>query len=221
MLDNLPADGNCPECGQPIAASTVADGRVPTAWEIERTFAGFLRTSAAILLWPSYFFRHTTTRSPLMPALRFAQTYWGICAVLFVLAAWFHQRYYARMFIDWPFTSAWWLGPMVVVAFFGMWGLIYVAARLTVWEGRYRGYRLPTVAVRRGLYYHAAHAFPVAVMAALTTGGHLWLVTHQRHPPASLAENYLWVLSGEVIVAAAYLFWTYWAAMRNMMYANH
>ena len=31
---------------------------------------------------------------------------------------------------------------------------------------------------------------------------------------------YLYVLGAEVIVAAAYLFHTYWIAMRNMMYAN-
>ena len=32
--------------------------------------------------------------------------------------------------------------------------------------------------------------------------------------------KYLYVLCGEVIVAAFYLFETYWIAMRNMMYAN-
>jgi hypothetical protein len=31
---------------------------------------------------------------------------------------------------------------------------------------------------------------------------------------------YLYTLSGEVILAAIYLFWTYWIAMRNIMYAN-
>jgi len=32
--------------------------------------------------------------------------------------------------------------------------------------------------------------------------------------------GYLYVLCGEVILAAGYLFMTYWTGMRNLMYAN-
>jgi len=32
--------------------------------------------------------------------------------------------------------------------------------------------------------------------------------------------TYLYVLSAEVVLAALYLFWTYWIGMRNMMFAN-
>ena len=32
--------------------------------------------------------------------------------------------------------------------------------------------------------------------------------------------RYLYVLAGEVVVTAIYLFQTYWIGMRNMMYAN-
>jgi hypothetical protein len=42
-----------------------------------------------------------------------------------------------------------------------------------------------------------------------------------RHVLGGLsALPYLYVICGEVIVGALYLFWTYWIGMRNMMYAN-
>jgi len=37
-------------------------------------------------------------------------------------------------------------------------------------------------------------------------------------PQTALA--YLYILSAEVILAAGYLFKTYWIAMKNMMFAN-
>jgi hypothetical protein len=220
-LDNLPPGGNCPECGQPIAASTLLDGRSSTAWESGQTgkLNGFLRTSSLAVFRPAYFFRHTTTRNLLLPALRFAQVYWFAAAAMFSLAAWWYECWYAQVLAGWPMLAAWWLLPMTAISFFGLWGITLLASRLTVWEGRYRGYRLPRIAVLRGLYHHAAHYFPVGLMAVLTTGGHLWLVQHHRLGPR-MEDMYPWLLSGEVIVAAGYLFWTYWAAMRNMMYAN-
>jgi hypothetical protein len=221
-LDHLPPSGNCPECGQPISASTVQDGRSPTAWESGEVgkFNGFLRTSGLIIFQPSYFFRHITTRNPLWPALHFAQIYWMVAAISFSLAAWWHQHWYVQLLGGWQMLVVWWLLAMIAFAFFGLWGITLLASRLTVWEARYRGYRLPRIAVLRGLYYHAAHFLPVGLIAVLTTGGHLWLVEHHRLG-SETADVYLWLLSGEVIVAAGYLFWTYWAAMRNMMYANH
>jgi hypothetical protein len=107
----------------------------------------------------------------------------------------------------------------VLAIFLGLWGTTRIAAMLTAWEARYRGLRLPIITVLRGLYYHAAHYLPVAGFAWLTTGGHAYLVRHGQLAATSV-YSYLIVLSSGVILAAVYLFWTYWAAMRNMMYAN-
>ena len=94
-----------------------------------------------------------------------------------------------------------------------------LAARLTTWEAKFRGYRLPLHVVRRGLDYHAAHYVPVAAVVAITVVGYRWLAIRCRFP-WSADMNYLYLLCGEVIVGAVYLFWTYWIGMRNMMYAN-
>ena len=94
-----------------------------------------------------------------------------------------------------------------------------IAAWLTSWEARYRGLRLPLSVVLRGLDYHAVHYLPVALVSCATVVGYRWLLNH-HHLDSSYDAKYLYVLCGEVIVGAAYLFNTYWIGMRNMMYAN-
>jgi hypothetical protein len=94
------------------------------------------------------------------------------------------------------------------------------AARLTNWEATYRGLRLPVPVVRRGLAFHAAHYLPVAIVALVTTAAYqIALHLHQMYWLIHW-KIYLGVLCAEVILGAAYLFNTYWIAMRNMMYAN-
>jgi hypothetical protein len=50
------------------------------------------------------------------------------------------------------------------------------------------------------------------------TYGHL--VWKGRLDPVQTTSYYLYTLCAEVVLAAVYLFKTYWTAMRNMMYAN-
>ena len=50
--------------------------------------------------------------------------------------------------------------------------------------------------------------------------GYGYLVRRGVLDPTRTTTVYLYTLSGEVVLAAAYLFKTYWVAMRNMMYAN-
>lgn len=219
-LDGLPIDGNCPECGKPVALSTTEDGRQPA--EFDRPGKGrwlrFLRTAAGVTFRPSHFFRHTTARDEGSAAFTFAMVFWIVSAALFGAAAYLHSSWYATMtgwtFVRWPFLIA-----LIVATFFGLWGITNLASRLTVWEARYRGYRLPRSVVLRGLYYHAAHYLPVGLVAFLTTAGYLFCYRRNLLGPTT-ADRYLIALSVEVVVAAMYLFWTYWAAMRNMMYAN-
>jgi hypothetical protein len=73
--------------------------------------------------------------------------------------------------------------------------------------------------VLRGLDYHAAHYLPVAIVGAATVLGYHFLL--YRHWVTLLSETtYLYVLCGEVVASAVYLFLTYWIGMKNMMYAN-
>jgi hypothetical protein len=105
------------------------------------------------------------------------------------------------------------------MVFFTLFVSTRIAARLTAWEGAYRGLRLPAKVVLRGLDFHAAHYLPVAIVALVTVAG--WRALIQRHilgPTTNI--DYLYVISGEVVASAANLFWTYWIGMRNMMYAN-
>jgi hypothetical protein len=108
---------------------------------------------------------------------------------------------------------------MVVAVFVSLWVTTWVAGRLTHWEATYRGLRMPTRAVRRALYYHAAHYVPVGVVVLGTVLGYRELRLREMVSPVT-GPMYLYVLCGEVIVAAAYLFKTYWTGMRNIMYAN-
>jgi hypothetical protein len=98
-------------------------------------------------------------------------------------------------------------------------GITRLAAWLTAFEARWRGLRLPLPVVRRGMHYHAAHYLPVAIIATFTAVGYDVLWERQLVSPDSYSL-YFYVLCGEVVVGAVYLFHTYWIGMRNIMYAN-
>ena len=67
--------------------------------------------------------------------------------------------------------------------------------------------------------YHAAHYLPVALVATSTVVFY-WVWQHIDNMMLVYLVRYLYVISAEIIIAAAYLFKTYWIGMRNMMYAN-
>ena len=214
-LNGLPAASNCPECGKPIDESVKSE-RVPPAWERrDRSRLGtFFQTSADVIVRPTWFFRTTTTRGDVERAARFADLHWGIATLLFAATGTLHAR------ISFPGVPS--LATFVAL-FFGtyltLWFTTWAAARLTAWEANYRGIRLPLNVVRRGMYYHAAHYFPVALVALAIVGGY---ATALRYGSVSVdtITTYLYTLCAAVVVGAAYLFHTYWIGMRNMMYAN-
>ena len=224
-LDGLPPGANCPECGKPTVESTSGDGRHSPAWEAAGGLgparsARFGRTTWQAIVHPSRFFRGLTARDPLAPARRFAMIHWFFASGLFTAAARAHWMWImgnAGQADAMPRIIV--TAGLVAVTFLALWGTTELAAVLTAWEARYRGLRLPKSTVLRGLYYHAAHYLPVAFLALLTTGGHAILVPNDAGWRDSV-YSYLIVLSTGIILAAVYLFWTYWAAMRNMMYAN-
>jgi len=218
ILSGLPPSGNCPECGTPIEQSVGPQARTPPLWEqrdAKRSgLSRFVATSLQIIFRPKRFFRGSTSRGDLAPVLRFARIHWIIAAVLFGSAAWIHWTLMFRLVHE-PLERPALLLIALPVAAYGLISFTTrLATRLTVWEAAYRGYRLPHPVVLRALYYHSAHYFPVALLAFATVAAYAAGLL----PVSTL--TYLYVLSGEVVVLAIYLFNTYWIAMRNLMYAN-
>ena len=223
VLNGLPPDSRCPECGKPAAESD-PNLRRPTVFEraaAERAPAGgaFLSTSAAALFLPTRFYRSLATRPETPQALMFAHVYWGLSSLLLALAGYAHSAWFVFGDPRTPLNPVHWvLLALPVYAFITLTNLL--AARLTHWEASYRGLRLSLPVVRRGLYYHSIHYVPVAAVAALTVLVYGHSVRHGVVDPTRATPYYLYALSGEVVLAAFYLFWTYWIGMRNMMYAN-
>ena len=221
VLDGLPTESRCPECGKPTSESA-GDLRSLPLWERPQDASFFKRlaiTTAQVIFSPSHFYRSLATRSSREQSAAFARIHWTIASILFGIAAWLHFDWSApgsasAIGAVWP----WWTAILLAVASYLFLTLtLALAARLTTWEATYRGIRLPLGVVRRGLDYHAAHYLPVGIVAALTVGTFRAILV--RHP--DLVMQYVYLLSAEVIVAAIYLFVTYWKAMRNMMYASH
>ncbi|MGH7176239.1 MAG: hypothetical protein ACREJC_02560 [Tepidisphaeraceae bacterium] len=222
-LNGLPEIGNCPECGRPIAESSPTLRDAPP-WE--QTGRGFFATTREVLFHPARFYRGLATREgDRLAAARFASWHFLLASLLFSATACAH--------VDWMlglrsrralFAGDWLVFGVVVLVtslmmYFVVKGVTRLAASLTAWEAAYRGFRLSRAVVLRGMNYHAAHYVPVVSFAFVTVWGYqvlVWLGV-LRH---SSETWYLGLLCAEVIVGATFLFYTYWIAMRNMMYAN-
>jgi hypothetical protein len=218
-LNGLPDDSNCPECGKPIAESARAH-RTRPLWE--REHAGFLRrffsTTVDVLFRPSRFYRTLATRGSVGDARTFAMLHMLMTALLVSRAIVGHSRWLGLSGTLAKVQSSI-VGLSMPLTFAALMLITLLAARLTAWEAAYRGLRMPRDVVLRGLYYHAAHYVPVAALACATVFGYRYMVDREITTLVTL-PTYLYVLSGEVILGAVYLFWTYWIGMRNMMYAN-
>jgi len=221
-LNGLPESGNCPECGKPIAQS-LGTHRLAPPWEDWPLGASSLIvTTARVIFRTTRFYRTLRTRPDEDASLFFARIHWGIAAAGFGIAAWFHAAWYLSLFGRdiMQFRILIIFLPIVIALTYVLLAVTTeLAARLTHWEATYRGLRLPLPVVRRGLYFHAAHYLPVALMAAVTVVGYQALREANVVGPR-WAVIYLYVLSAEVLIGAAYLFKTYWIGMKNMMFAN-
>ncbi len=232
VLNGLPEGGRCPECGTPVADSAGMN-RLPTPWDVSATpgpspARGFIRTTMAVILHPTRFYRTFATRGSLPSARAFAKLNWWIAALLFGMAGATHSMWYWSQYSAMNLsplsliTIGAWVGltlALTALAFLALDGITRLAARLTNWEGTYRGLRLPYSVVLRGIYYHSPHYLPVALMTAGTIIGYR-LLNELHVVTLESAVKYLVVLCVEVVVGAIYLFQTYWIGMRNMMYAN-
>jgi hypothetical protein len=229
VLDGLDRQSRCPECGQPISDSLGSD-RVPPEWESpEHRPGAFMRTSLALILRPAHFYRTFTVRGSVPSARAFARIHWWIASLLFALTAATHTIWFS--YRVWPlipdFPGGRWglfaaqLVGLTLLGYLALDGITRLAAILTNWEATYRGLRLPYSIVLRGMYYHAAHYLPVAVVAlAYVAGYQLLLRLYEQALPRDNDMDYLYGLCALVVLSAVYLFVTYWTGMRNMMYAN-
>lgn len=227
-LDGLPSSALCPECGKPVAASTLAPQRHLSAWETPGMPLPlrFLRTTAAVLGHPSGFFRQTASRGDPKRSLNFARAHYFVSGYFFALAATMHYLFFLNAAFghrldlsETVFAGLAGASLLCPVAFVTITGIRALAAFLSALESKYHGLRLPLPVVQRALHFHAAHLLPVAIItAALTTTYRVG--TRVDLIPRTAEIPYLYLLSAWIVLAAGYLFWTYWMAMKAIMYAN-
>jgi hypothetical protein len=221
IVSGIPMDSLCPECGEPINES-LPQNRQLSLWESARSgsFGSFWRTTWQLIFTPGRFFRSLSPRGDKHRTVLFARWHLLLSCTLFGATAFIHGAW------AWgDFERMEGMISFFFVMFFAIlaWCLLNLttalATRLTAWEAAYRGLRLPRPVVQRALHFHTAHYLPVAVVAFLTVWGHRVLI-HKFPSMDQFGTGYLYVLCGEVILAAGYLFSTYWKGMRNLMYAN-
>lgn len=219
-LNGLPAGGNCPECGKPIAES-VGNHRELSAFERHPGFSTLLQTTSRLLLRTSEFYRTVTTRAGAPAAGQFAAVHLGLAVILFSSAALGHFLWILESaVVPWSalVVSLFILTAPPVIAVFLV-GLIKLAVWLSAVEARYWGMRLPYPVVNRALLFHSASYLPVGIVANLIIWGYRLLLATGAID-ARFDTFYLYTLCAFVILAAVYLFQMYWIAMKRMMYAN-
>jgi len=222
-LNGLSDSGNCPECGNPIAGSTIEDGRKVSDFEAAPTRQTFLRTTAHVLFTPRAFFRKLSVRANAQPAAQFEYAWIRLAALLFFLAMLGHVIWMGRIEV---FTGTPRLIVTAIVAALGYPIVLFllllvrrIASALTSLEARYWGMRLPLPVVTRAMQFHTPHYAPVGLLAVVVTWGYQLLLA-ARLVGFETGSTYVYTLSAAVVVSAFYLFHTYWIAMRNIMYAN-
>ncbi len=219
-LNGLPENGNCPECGQPVADSTIASPRRDPMWETSpRT--GLFHTLKQVLLRPNHFFRTLALHEQTPQSRKL-----GIICI--AVAAWMNMKtiavhYFITIYLsvapDWLLPL--WVLPIVVLvlSFLAWWGVIQLVGYLTTLEGAFWGMRLPRPIVKRVLQYWSVHVAGTSIVMAFIPIIFLLILVSDRDAGLHMVK-YLYVLSGAVIVAAIYLFRIYWIAMKAIMFGN-
>ena len=218
-LNGLPPSGNCPECGQPVAASTTESPRHLPAWEGLPGKRG--RTIREVLRSPDRFFRTLSLHDDTCRSRRFALLFLAIASLFSAKTIVYH--YLVTVFLSVPppwLPPIWVLIAILPFLLFGCWyGLLELVIYLTAAEGKFWGLRMPRGIVRRVIHYWTPHVALASVVMSFVPLAYLLMLASNNRAGLYMAE-YLYVLSGMVVVAAIYLFKTYWVAMKAIMYGN-
>lgn len=224
ILTSLDQAGNCPECGQLIGLSLPSIRHAPV-WE-DRQGKNFvsagMATSLNAFFTPRRFFRHLVIPGNLRASRWFGRFYQFIAALLLGTAAWIHAERFGLLAgrILMPVGSAAALVSLIAAT----WGSLLIGnhlfIRVTAFEARYRGLRLPREVVRHAMDYHAVHLLPPAMAGLAVVVTYMCVERRDAMLAAEWIEPYLYILGGAVVVSAGYLFVTYWIAMKRLMYGN-
>ena len=224
ILTSLDPGSHCPECGQLISLSNPLFRHAPV-WEDRQgknLVSAGLATSLSAFFTPRRFFRHLVIPGNLRASRRFGRFYQLIAALLLGTAAWIHAERFGLLAgrIEMPVGSA----AAWVMLTAATWGSLLIGnhlfIRVTAFEARYRGLRLPREVVRHAMDYHAVHLLPPAVAGLAVVVTYMWVEERDAMRAAEWIVPYLYILGGAVVVSAGYLFVTYWIAMKSLMYGN-
>jgi len=221
-LNGLPDDGNCPECGNPVAYSTTAAPRHLPAWEIDtlRPSDRFIRTAREVIFHPRYFFQHLIVHTDAHRARRFAQIAFVPVVAVGSKAVLIHVMIMIWLSGFGSVTMLPWLFAIVPIAVALAWiGTHLAVVPLTSIEARYWGYRLPTPVVRRVLHYLTPHAVIASALPLLVSSIYLMMLA-KNDTYANYLAQYSYCLSAAVVLSAGYLFRIYWLGMIAVRYAN-
>jgi hypothetical protein len=167
------------------------------------------------------FFRSLSVDAPPDVSSGFGHFHRAIAAFVLGLAIWLHVLRLGFFVDDAGSTSHWQLFALAFTCTFVFVELLTaIVSRLTTWEAGYRGYRLPRPIVDRALDYHAVHLLPPALLGLAIAAAYTIFERYDPNLAASHIVSYLYTLCIGVIISAFYLFVTYWAGMRKLLYAN-
>jgi hypothetical protein len=226
ILNGLPAESNCPECGVPIGPSVDPDHRSPAPVDIEWNSRAFWQTTRQILFQKKRFFRTTKSRSRTSGMFRFGRKHRFVASALFALAAMGHVQFLLSVIpvpIDRQALLILLMPAFCLILFGITWLTLELTTMAAIWlaskESLYWGMRLPQAVVTRAMQFHAANYLPVSIVAGLITWGYQFLLAIEATTLLT-ATWYLGVLSSAVVVCAIWLFVGFVQAMRQIRFAN-
>ncbi|HQY89455.1 MAG TPA: hypothetical protein PK402_12455, partial [Tepidisphaeraceae bacterium] len=230
ILDNLPVELNCPECGKPVRESAEGLDRRPPI--VEREGASIrtrVLTMFDVVAHPYSCFRTFAIASHPYQR-RFKWHMMILSSLLFGLSGGLHARW-ILWFFGWDYGTYPRSFEVFALLVFSM--VLFVSAVVfivtlvteqlvayfTAIEGRFWGYRLRKDVVRRVLSYHIAHLVPISFITLVIVSLNL-LNSLNQTVRGIKPIYYLYALCAWVLVAAFWLMSTYVSAMRAVMFAN-
>ncbi len=172
VIEDLPRDGPCPECGTPIAES-LPERRPGSPWQQRPGFAAWLRTCVAVLTGPIAFW-NTVRVEPLRTGFGWANVWAAAMIFVAVTVARVMREYsYSGRGPDEAFpwwmkmvgcgAAAGWVLLLLMLAVAGLVVLTAVEGAGVRFFGRRRGWRV-TPAVAHTVCWHASIGWPIGVV---------------------------------------------------------